>query len=138
MLIHSSTKAVFAAVTDAKKLTRWFPDKAALSPHKGGSYAFEWIDGPTHTGKVLEFSPGRSVTLTWQWPGKERLGLTKLKISVDRKAGAALLRFTHSGFGTGRVWSELYEGAIRGWTYYMMNLKSVLETGRDLRSPEDW
>jgi hypothetical protein len=76
--------------------------------------------------------------LSWQWPGREKLEVTELKFSVEPKEGGTVLRFTHTGFGAGAAWTDLYDGAIRGWTYFQMNLKSVLEVGHDLRSPLDW
>jgi uncharacterized protein YndB with AHSA1/START domain len=138
IFVHASPKKVFRAISEPKRLTRWLVDEATLSPRKGGRYAFTWEGGPTHTGTVLEIVPGRSLTLTWQWPGQERLGVTRLKMTVEPKKGGTVLRFIHSGFRTDGPWVDLYEGAIRGWTYFMMNLKSVVEYGHDLRSPLDW
>ena len=138
IFVHASPKKVFKAISKPKLLTRWFMDRATLTPRTGGRYSFTWEGGPTHTGKVLKFVRGRSMTLTWQWPGLERLGTTKLKLSVKSKAGGAVLTFTHTGFRTRGAWIDLYDGAILGWRYFMMNLKSVMETGHDLRSPYDW
>lgn len=89
-------------------------------------------------GKVLEFVRGKRITLTWQWPGQEQLGVTKLRLSVEPKPGGTVLTFAHSGFQRRGAWVDLYDGAIHGWTYFMMNLKSVLDHGHDLRSPLDW
>ena len=138
IFIHASPRTVFRAITDPKLLITWFSDTATIVPRRGGSYALGWQDGPTHTGRVLELVPGKRITLSWQWPGKEALGVTRLRLSVEPKAGGTILRFTHSGFGRGGDWVDLYEGAIRGWTYFMMNCKSVVEHGNDLRSPWDW
>jgi uncharacterized protein YndB with AHSA1/START domain len=138
IFIHASPTRVFDAITEPEILTRWFMDRATLSAQKGGSYSFTWEGGPTHTGKVTRFVRGQQMVLTWTWPGLEKLGPTRLKLSLEPRKGGTVLRFTHSGFRRGRVWTDLYEGAIRGWTYFMMNLKSVLENGHDLRSPYDW
>ncbi len=138
IFIHASPKEVFDAITKPEILTAWFMDHATLSPRKGGLYSFTWEGGPTHTGKITEFVRGKRIAFTWQWPGMEKLGVTKLKLSVEPKDGGTVLRFTHSGFSKRGAWVDLYEGAIRGWTYFMMNLKSVLENDRDLRSPLDW
>ena len=138
IFIHASPSKVFEAISDPAALTLWFVDKAELTPRKGGAYAFTWEGGPTHTGRVLEFVRNRSITLGWRWPGMEALSLTKLRLSVRPKDGGTVLTFTHSGFHDGGLWVELHDGAIRGWTYFMMNLKSVMEHGFDLRSPNDW
>jgi uncharacterized protein YndB with AHSA1/START domain len=138
MFIHTSPSAVFDAITQPEHLRRWFVDTAVLSPRKGGRYAFGWEGGPTHTGTLLEFVPGKRITLSWRWPGHEDLPATKLKMSVAPKDGGTVLLFTHTGFLANGPWVDLHDGAIRGWTYFMMNLKSVLEHGFDLRSPNDW
>jgi uncharacterized protein YndB with AHSA1/START domain len=138
VFVHASPKKVFDAVTRPELLTRWFMHRASITPKWGGSYSFSWEGGPTHTGRIVDFVRGKRMTLTWQWPGLEKLGVTKMKLSVERKADGSILRFTHSGFLTGGPWTDLYEGAIRGWTYFMMNFKSVMETNHDLRSPYDW
>ena len=138
IFIHSSPKRVFKWIIEAEKIPRLLSDTAEISPRKGGRYRFAWNDGPAHVGKVLEITRGESCTLSWQWPGKESLGTTRLRLTVKPKGKGTLLRFTHSGFQRSREWDELYEGAIRGWTYFMMNLKAFMETGKDLRSPDDW
>lgn len=138
IFIDRSPKKVFKAISRPEILAGWFADRATLSPRKGGRYALTWEGGPTHTGRVLEFVRGKRLTLTWQWPGQEALGVTKLRMSLKPKEGGTVLTFTHSGFQKGGEWAELYEVSIRGWTYFMMNLKSVLENGKDLRSPYDW
>jgi uncharacterized protein YndB with AHSA1/START domain len=138
VFLRAPPKKVFKAISQPSRLSRWMLDEATLSPRKGGRYAFTWTGGPTHTGTVLEFVRGRQVTLTWQWPGMEDQLVTKLKLSVEPKSKGSVLRFTHSGFPRGERWVELYGGAIQGWMYFLMNLKSVLEHGHDLRSKYDW
>lgn len=138
IFIHASRSQVFKAISEPELLKKWFVDQATLSPQRGGGYAFSWDDGPTHTGKMLEFDRGKSLTLSWQWLGQEHLGVTRLRLMVETKHGGTLLTFTHSGFRNSAAWRDLYEGAIHGWTYFMVNLKSFLESGNDLRSPYDW
>lgn len=138
VFIHRPPKKVSKAISKPERLNRWFTDRSTLSPRKGGTYSYTWEGGPTHTGKVLEFVRGKRMALAWQWPGLESLEPTRLKLSVEPKAGGTVLKFIHSGFQTDGPWVELYEGAIRGWTYFLMNAKSVLEHGYDLRSPHDW
>ncbi len=133
-----SPKKAFKAITSPERLSRWMVDEATLSPRKGGRYAFKWEGGPTHTGKVLEFVRGKRITLTWQWPGMEQLLVTKLKLAVEPRARGTVVKLTHSGFPKQERWLDLYAGAIQGWTYFLLNLKSVLDNGRDLRSKYDW
>lgn len=136
--VRASPKKVFKAITEPRRLTRWLADDATLSPRKGGRYTLTWEGGPTHTGKLLEFVRGKRITLTWQWPGKEKLLTTRLRLSIVRRKDGTVLQLRHSGFPSTEEWFELYAGAIQGWTYFLMNFKSVLDHGHDLRSPYDW
>jgi uncharacterized protein YndB with AHSA1/START domain len=136
--VHASPKKVFKSITEPKRLSRWFVDEASFSPRKGGRYAFSWKGGPTHTGKVLEFVRGHRYSITWQWPGMEADLTTKLTLSVAPKGNGTILKFTHRGFPKEDRWVDLYAGAVQGWTYFLMNFKSVVDHGRDLRSPNDW
>lgn len=134
--IRAAPDSVFRALTDAKWLTRWLCDRAAFSPKKGGKYLLAWNDGPTHTGSIVAFREGRRVALAWTWPGVELHG-TVLSLSVTAKDGGTVLNVEHTGFPRMEKWTELYGSAEWGWTYFAMNLKSVLEHRHDLRSDTD-
>jgi uncharacterized protein YndB with AHSA1/START domain len=135
--IHASPTKVFKAVSEPELLSHWLLDRATLSPRKGGRYAFTWEAGPTHTGTVLEFVRGKRITLSWRRPGMEDQLVSKLGLSVEPKKGGTVLKLTHSGFPIQKRWVDLFGGAIQGWTYFLMNLKSYLNHGHDLRSPDD-
>jgi uncharacterized protein YndB with AHSA1/START domain len=95
-----------------------------------------WKDGPTHTGTITEFRPGELIAFAWAWPGVELQG-TVFALSVAAKDQGTLLTVEHRGFPQDPKWTDLYAGAEWGWTYFAMNLKSVLENGHDLRSSYD-
>lgn len=134
--INESPKEVFKAFTDSKWLVRWLSDNAEITPYKGGRYSIGWKNGPQHFGTILDFVPGKSVTLSWKWEGVDLHG-TKFKLSVETKGNGSLLKVEHSGFPLEERWVDLYGGAEWGWTYFAMNLKSAIESGRDLRSKYD-
>jgi uncharacterized protein YndB with AHSA1/START domain len=134
--IRAPPDVVFRAITDPQQLTRWLCDRAEFSPKKGGNYLMAWNGGPTHTGTIVDIRAGRRVALAWTWPGVELQG-TVLSFSVEAKDRGTLLTVEHSGFPRLEKWTELYGGAEWGWTYFAMNLKSVLEHGHDLRSEGD-
>jgi uncharacterized protein YndB with AHSA1/START domain len=134
--IRAPVGTVFRALTEPRWLTRWLCDHAELSPRKRGRYRLGWNDGPTHSGTVVDFSPGRRIAFGWSWPGVDLPG-TVLSLSVKRQRGGTLLRIQHRGFPRRDQWTDLYGGAEWGWAYFAMNLKSVLEKGHDLRSPQD-
>jgi uncharacterized protein YndB with AHSA1/START domain len=134
--IRSTPEAVFRAITDPQLLTRWLCDRAELSPKKGGTYALGWNDGPTHTGTIVDFRKGQRIAFEWTWPGVTLRG-TVFSLSVKAKDGGTILTVEHRGFPRLPRWTELYGGAEWGWTYFAMNLKSLLEKGHDLRSKYD-
>ncbi len=134
--IDRTPAEVFRAITDPAMLVRWLSDTARIDLRTGGSYLLGWKDGPQHTGTVAEYVPGQRLSLTWQWPGIALEG-TRFSLSVEPEGRGTLLSVEHSGFPKLEKWTDLYGGAEWGWTYFAMNLKSVLESGRDLRSPHD-
>ena len=134
--IAAAPDAVFRALVEPRSLTRWLCDRAEISPRDGGTYVLAWNNGPTHTGAVIEYHEGRRLSLAWSWPGVELAG-TVLSFSVEAKDEGTLLTVEHTGFPRRELWTDLYGGAEWGWTYFALNLKSVLETGHDLRSPYD-
>ncbi|HXW67325.1 MAG TPA: SRPBCC domain-containing protein [Thermoplasmata archaeon] len=134
--IRAPPDVVFRAISDPRMLTRWLCDEATLSPKKGGRYSLSWTGGPTHTGTVVEFRDGERVSLSWTWPGVTLRG-TVFSLSVEAKDDGSLFRIGHAGFPRLEEWADLYGGAEWGWTYFALNLKSVLENGHDLRSRYD-
>jgi uncharacterized protein YndB with AHSA1/START domain len=134
--IRASPDSVFRAISDPHWLTRWLCNRAEISPKKGGTYLLGWTDGPTHTGTIVDFREGRRVAFAWTWPGVELQG-TVLSLSVEAKEDGTVLTVEHSGFPRLEEWTDLYGGAEWGWTYFALNLKSVLEKGHDLRSKYD-
>lgn len=127
---------VARAFSEADELTKWLCDRAEIVAERGGRYELQWVPGPTHAGRIVRFTPGRRIVFEWSWEGV-RVPPTEFELAVRAKGRGALLEVTHRGFPRGEKWTELYAGAEWGWTYFAMNLKSVLETGRDLRSRFD-
>ncbi len=134
--INASPEKVFRAFTEPRQLVRWLSEEAEVERRKGGAYRLIFAGGWLHEGSVVGYSPGRSITLAWSWPGVPVTG-TRLKMSVKPKGSGTIFRMVHTGFPPAKEWVDLYGGAEWGWTYYGLNLKSVLESGHDLRSAED-
>lgn len=134
--VRASPREVFRAISTAQGLSRWMVEHAEIALEKGGKYRFEFPGGWVHEGVVLRLLPGRLLSLSWSWKGV-RLAGTELTLSVSRKGDGSLFKVTHTGFPQSERWTDLYGGAEWGWTYYAMNLKSVLEAGHDLRSEHD-
>lgn len=132
-------EAIFEALTEPAQLTKWFVSKAKVELKKGGKVKFTWKGGHTMNGKVKRFTVGRKVAYGWRDNlGKGKEAKTLAVFEISKKGTGSMLKLTHGGFGDSKAWIELYGGIQSGWAYYLMNLKSVLSQGRDLRSEYDW
>jgi uncharacterized protein YndB with AHSA1/START domain len=126
---------VFWALSDPKGLSKWFLSRAKLEPKKGGSYTFDWIGGYHMTGTVKKLEPNR--VISFSWTDKLRNGeiaKTTASFQVAKKGSGALLTLRHTGFKD----PEHFADCSSRWSYYLTNMKSVLDHGIDLRSRYDW
>lgn len=108
--IHASPETVFDAITNPAVLVNWLSNRAELSLRKGGRYLLGWTDGPTPTGEITELEHGKSIALSWEWPGVSLKG-TVLRFSTEPKEGGSILVVEHSGFPRTEEWTDLYGGA---------------------------
>ena len=129
---------VFAALTKPAVLTQWFLAAAQIDPEKGGSFRFTWRGGYTMKGKVKTFEPPRKVAYQWlDRRGKGKVFETLVRFELRKKGKGTVLKLTHKGFRSSKEWIELYGRIQSGWAYFLVNLRSVLEHGTDLRLPGD-
>jgi uncharacterized protein YndB with AHSA1/START domain len=133
-LFRASPATVFRALTDPSELARWFLKTARLPPRAGAEYEFVWQGGYRHRAKVIAFVPHRKLALGW--PAR-RLGMTRVTFTLSGEKGGARLTLRHTGFGATPAWIRNYGGTNEGWAYFLMNLKSVLRNGTDLREVGD-
>ncbi|MGA8274781.1 MAG: SRPBCC domain-containing protein [Thermoplasmata archaeon] len=134
---EKSPRTVFRALSESKQIVRWFLAKAELPHEKGARYRFEWPGGYFHEGTVLEFVRDRRLTLTWPNGSRSKRFFTRVTFTVRRAGRGTFLTVHHTGFPRTPVGIEQYGGTESGWAYYLVNLRSVLEHGVDLRSPRD-
>jgi uncharacterized protein YndB with AHSA1/START domain len=129
---------LFAALTDPEELARWFVGKAVFPARKGATFRLLWEGGYSMKGKVLEIDPPRKLRLAWidRFDSKKTF-TTEARFLLEKKGRGTLLTLKHSGFKSGKRWVALYGGIQSGWAYYLLNLRSVLETGSDLRRKAD-
>ncbi len=129
---------VFKALTEPSLLRKWFVASAKFSPRTGGNYTFSWGGEMSQSGKVLSFVRDKSLSLSWpQVQRGKPLGMTRATFRLKPKDDGTILDVNHTGFRTGVLWNENYAAVCSGWAYFMLNLKSVLQHGRDLRSQQD-
>jgi uncharacterized protein YndB with AHSA1/START domain len=134
--IEASPEAVFRALVDADELVRWFPSGAQSDPRTGGSfeYRYEFDQDPsrnhTYSGEYSDVRPNERVA--YPWNGK--LGTTQVEFRLEPAGGSTKVTLRHSGWGTGADWDESLEMHRQGWGFFLGNLKSYLEAGKDSRA----
>jgi len=126
--ITSDAVGIFNYWSDPRKLELWFPDRAIIEPRIGGQYHF-LLNGSQDmwSGVVTEFIKGNTLGLTWQPPNDPTQ--TNVRIKLSPQGGETNVALTHSDLTT----SEALEKAVTFWTFYLQNLKSVIELSVDKR-----
>lgn len=128
--IQAAPHEVFDALQYACRLREWLCHKACTEPRKGGRFEIRWRSY-TARGVFIAFAPPKTLAFTWQ--GANDPGETQVKITLKPLEAGTKLVLSHSGWGSGKKWAGFAETAEREWGKVLDNLKSVLETGIDLR-----
>jgi hypothetical protein len=66
-----------------------------------------------------------------------RVLYSEVTFSVRRVRGGTVVTVRHGPFPPVAPWLSAFGGSESGWGYFLLNLRSVVEFGRDLRSPLD-
>lgn len=128
--ISSDTMGVFDFLSNSQKLAAWFPDQAVIEPRFGGKYHFRWEGAAgVWSGVVTQFIRGNTLAYTWQAPDEPYE--TNVQLKLFPQGAETLVELTHSGFTS----AAAQEKSVKAWTFYLENLKSVIENETDLRSP---
>ena len=118
---------------------RWLCRVGFVEPWVGGRVRFCWPDGCIE-GHFVQYEPFRTARFGWHFEG-DALPETMVVVgfeSVERDGRPATrVEVEHYGFGAGGDWDPLYMGAACAWTGYLKNLRSVAETGLDLREEDE-
>jgi uncharacterized protein YndB with AHSA1/START domain len=120
--------AVFDYFSDSAKLVRWFPDQAIFEPQIGDKYHFRWNNADAvWSGVVTEYLRGSRLAFTWEPP--DEAYETNVRINLLPQGNETIVEVTHTGFTS----VGMLDKAIEAWRIYLENLKSVIETGTDMR-----
>lgn len=132
--IEAPPSTVFRALTDAGELARWWTSSSESEPRTGGwfSYRFEFEDesrNHTYEGAYHDVTANERVSYPWQ----TSLGETTVEVQLQPHGNGTELTLTHWGWGSDDAAGEAVEMHEQGWGFFLDNLKSHLEGGRDLR-----
>ena len=124
--IDATPERVWAALTEARELVRWFPLDARVEPGPGGSVFMSWQNEFAATMKILRWDPPRHLRTSWSFhEGDEVTQVTDYLI--EGRGGSTLVRAVTSGFPLDASWDGWVEGTNRGWAFELRSLKHYLE-----------
>ena len=129
--LRTSAAEAYRAFTRSLVLREWMCDGAVADVRPAGHFHVWWHSGYYATGEFTALEPERRVAFTWL--GRDEPGATAVEVVLTLLPDGVELVLTHDGFGAGKAWDKVRAASRDGWTEGMKNLKSVLETGQDLR-----
>jgi uncharacterized protein YndB with AHSA1/START domain len=126
--IGATPEQVYAALTTAEGIRKWWTRDVALDSQTGGTGEFRFNQGRTVTRVRLdELEPPVRVRWTTIFSNAPA-GWSGSTITFDLRAEGSntVLSFAHRGF---RQADERYLRVSAGWAYYLTCLQRYLETG---------
>ena len=129
--VRASQKAAFNAFTTATGLREWLCARAFTQPHAKGRYWMRWDDGARVEGQYLHVTAAESLSFTWR--SADLPGQTTVRVLLEASDGQIEVKIAHVGFGAGSGWHECMADCRQTWEDGLANLRSVLESGIDLR-----
>ncbi len=141
--INAAPRNVFSAWASRAVLERWFLRVAEFTDsqnnirtaesaiRQGDTYRWLWHgydDSVVEHGTILELNDTDCLRFTFA-------GSCLVTITVQREGHETILELRQENIPTDEESRVRYHlGCLTGWTFYLANLKSVLEGGIDLRN----
>lgn len=135
LLIAKSPDKVYEAWVVPDLLERWLALKANVQPKIGGAYELFWdLDNlacdSTQGCRITELVPNRELSFDWKGTREHAAvmgGKTSVFVRFEPQESGTLLRFTHTGWGTGAQWQKARRWQAQAWQAALENLKNMLE-----------
>jgi uncharacterized protein YndB with AHSA1/START domain len=131
--VQAPLKLVYRAFTNSTPLREWLCDVATVSPHPRGRMYLWWIGDFYSSGHYLELEENKCVK--FRWYSSIDPAPTEVTVTFTEKDGGVKVRIDHE-VPDDEAWKEKGESFRENWVESLRNLKSVLETGIDLRIAE--
>ncbi|NKX49392.1 SRPBCC domain-containing protein, partial [Arthrobacter deserti] len=123
----------FALLTEPGRLRRWNIIAGRIAARVGEESRMTVAPGCHAVGRLLELEPGRKVSWTQSWEGRDELpdGAATVTITLEPVEEGTRLILVHGGLDP-----EQAAGHAEGWDWYLGRLL-VLAAGGD-PGPDDW
>jgi uncharacterized protein YndB with AHSA1/START domain len=141
--IRATPMAVYNAWATQANLESWFLRKAIFTTpdgkirdenttvHPGDTYLWRWHgydDKNQETGKILDLNGKDHFKFTFA-------GTCEVIVTCKLQEGRTIMELVQEKIPTDEISKvRLHLGCNNGWTFYMANLKSIMEGGLDLRN----
>jgi uncharacterized protein YndB with AHSA1/START domain len=122
---------VYSTFTNNTALCEWLCAVAQVDARRGGHLYLWWESGYFVNGEYQEVALDEKVVFSWHGAGEP--GDTQVKVTFNSQADGTLLVLSHQGIGPQNAWKKARKEFKGSWKRALENLKSVLETGQDLR-----
>ena len=135
ILIENPVDQVFNAWVQPELLERWLTRKAKVDAAVGGAYELFWDpERPEHNStlgcRITDIVPNSELSFNWRGPEEyeEVMGSgTQVFVRLEPRESGTLLRFIHTGWGSGANWEQARTWQEDAWKEAIENLKNMLE-----------
>lgn len=130
IFVNAPVKLTYRAFTNSTSLREWLCDVATVEPHPRGRMYLWWRGDFYSSSHYLELEENKRVK--FRWFSSIDPAPTEVTVTFAEKDGGVLVRMDHT-VSDGPDWAKMAESFRQNWADSLENLKSVLETGVDLR-----
>lgn len=128
--VKAPVRYAYRAFTNSTSLREWLCDTATVQPHPRGRMYLWWLGDFYSSGHYLELEENKKVK--FRWFSSIDPAPTEVTVSFTEKDGGTSVKLDHE-VPDDPSWSKAVESFRENWVSSLENLKSVLETGIDLR-----
>lgn len=134
-VIASGHEDVFACLTTAGGLMRWFAVQAEVDLRTGGSIRFGWDRQFTKTTtiEILEYDAGGRITWNWHPTHEDRQVPVHWTVTPEVEQGSKVI-MRQGPYADDRDSLLVLAEEAESWRWYLCNLRSVLEAHHDMRA----
>ncbi|MEV4895957.1 SRPBCC domain-containing protein [Nonomuraea sp. NPDC055795] len=129
VVLRHPVDRVWAALTTAEGLSRWFGSAAEIDLRPGGRAYFRWDDlGQESPATVTVVEAPHRFAFTWAIEGVDAL-LTTVEFTLEEVPGGTRLRLVESGFAQAAagVARSAHQANTHGWDAELADLESYLD-----------
>ena len=125
---------VFACLTTAGGLSRWFSVSAEIDLRQGGLIVFGWDVrmSRTSTVAILDYDPGGMIVWDWYADSGDMHAPIYWVVEPAVEHGARVM-FRQGPFRDDREALLVMAAEVEAWRWHLCNLRSTLEAKLDMR-----